>query len=180
MATETPYIGQIELFGFNFPPRGWAPCNGQLLAIANDAALFSLLGTMYGGDGVTTFALPNLNRRVAVGIGTGPGLSPITQGQVDGAEFVTLSIATMPGHSHTLNAQSGVGTTSVPGTSTVLAQVAEEDGTPARSYSSAAVSTTLSANSVGTAGSGLPVPIRNPYLGLQYAIAIEGIYPSRN
>ncbi len=178
MASYDPFLGQIELFGFNFPAVGWTPCDGRLLDIATYDALFSLLGTMYGGDGQTTFAVPNLNGRVALGVGTGPGLSSVVQGQTGGAETATLAAAHLPAHSHALAAQSGAGSTSLPGTGVVLAQVAEDDGTPARSYSSAAPNTSLSSASVGNTGGGQPTGIRNPFLALNYAIAHFGIYPS--
>src|SRR5439155_18983562 len=95
-----PFLGEIRLFGFNFAPRGWAFCQGQLLPIAQNTALFSLLGTTYGGNGQTTFALPDLRGRVAVGFGQGPGLSNIDLGQVSGAETATLTQAQMPAHGH--------------------------------------------------------------------------------
>lgn len=99
-----PFIGEIRMFGFGFAPQGWALCNGQLLPIAQNAALFSLLGTTYGGDGQTTFALPDLRSRVPVGQGQGPGLSNYGQGQAGGAETVTLAAAQMPGHTHPVEA----------------------------------------------------------------------------
>jgi microcystin-dependent protein len=177
--TIEPFIGQIELFGFNNPPFGWAFCDGQLMSIADNNALFALLGTTYGGNGTTTFALPNLNGRVALGTGTGAGLSAVTQGETGGAETATLATANLPAHSHSLAAQSGAGTTSVPGPLLGLAQVVEDDGTPARSYSSAAANTSLASASVGgPTGGGQAMGILNPYLGLQYAISLQGIYPS--
>ena len=179
MASYEPFIGQIELFGGNFAPRDWAFCDGRLLSIANYSTLFSLIGTIYGGDGQSTFGLPNLNGRMAVGEGAGPGLSTVLLGQSDGAENVTLVAANLPAHTHTLAAQSGRGNTSVPGSTVALAQVAEDDGTPARSYSTAP-NTTLSSASIGSAGSNTQVSIRNPYLGLNYIIALEGNFPSRN
>ena len=96
-----PYIGEIRPFGFNFPPRNWALCNGQLLAIASNTALFSIIGTFYGGNGTSTFALPNLQSRVAMGMGNGAGLSPRVIGEQDGVENVTLLSTEMPSHSHT-------------------------------------------------------------------------------
>lgn len=178
MASTDPYIGQIELFGFNFAPLGWAFCDGQLLSIADNSSLFALIGIIYGGDGQTTFALPNLNGRMAVGVGSGSSLSTIALGESGGVETVTLLAANLPAHSHTLAAQSATGSTSAAGTTVVLAQVAEDDGTPARYYSSTAPNTTLSSASIGSVGGGQPVDIRNPYLGLQYAIALFGFFPS--
>ncbi|MBW4889828.1 tail fiber protein [Mucilaginibacter sp. HMF5004] len=133
---DSPFMGQIQAFGFNFAPRGWSTCQGQLLSIAQNTALFSLLGTIYGGNGQQTFQLPNLSGRVAVGQGTGPGLSPYTIGQIGGSENTTILVSNMPPHTHvatftptggggggggsitaTLNASTMVGTQSVPGTS---------------------------------------------------------------
>jgi microcystin-dependent protein len=130
MPSANPFIGQIELFGGNFAIQGWAFCNGQLLNIADYDALFALIGTTYGGDGQNTFALPNLNSRMAVGVGTGPGLSTVTQGQSGGTESVTLVAANVPAHSHSLAAQSGRGDSISPGSTLVPAQVVENDGTP--------------------------------------------------
>jgi microcystin-dependent protein len=179
MPSANPFIGQIELFGGNFAIQGWAFCNGQLLNIADYDALFALIGTTYGGDGQNTFALPNLNSRMAVGVGTGPGLSTVTQGQSGGTESVTLVAANVPAHSHSLAAQSGRGDSISPGSTLVPAQVVENDGTPTRSYSSTAPDTTLSSASIGSVGSSQAVDTRNPYLGLNYIIALQGIFPPR-
>jgi microcystin-dependent protein len=177
-----PFMGNVMLVAFNFAPRGWAFCNGQLLPINQNQALFSLLGTIYGGNGTTTFALPDLRSRVPVGgTGQGPGLTNIVQGERGGAESVTVLAANISGHTHPLNVQSSAGTTSVPGTGTVLAQTVVDDGTPVSSYSSTAPNTALAAASISTTtGGSTPVGIRNPYLGLQYIIALQGIFPSRN
>jgi microcystin-dependent protein len=175
-----PFIGQIDLVGFNFAPRGWALCNGQLLPIAQNTALFSLLGTTYGGNGTTNFALPDLRGRVPVGQGTGSSLSNVALGEQDGRESVTLISNQIPPHTHALSVSSDPGTTSVPANNTVLAQTLLDDGTPLRAYSSSAPNTTLAASSVANTGGGQPLPIRNPYLGLNYIIALQGIFPSRN
>src|ERR1700729_3145413 len=105
-----PFLGEIRMFGFNFAPQGWAMCNGQTLPISQNAALFSLLGTFYGGDGVTTFQLPNLQSRVAIHEGQGSGLSPYDIGQVGGVETVMLTQNQMPQHSHSVGASSAPGT----------------------------------------------------------------------
>src|SRR5580658_742842 len=110
----TPYVGEIRMFGFGFAPQGWALCNGQLLPINQNQALFSLLGTTYGGDGRTTFALPDLQGRVPIHMGQGAGLSPYVMGQVGGVENVTLTIAQIPAHTHTVNGQSSLGTLATP------------------------------------------------------------------
>jgi microcystin-dependent protein len=176
-----PFIGNVMLVAFDYAPRGWAFCNGQLLPINQNQALFSLLGTQYGGNGTTNFALPDLRSRVPLGFGQGPGLSSIQIGQAGGTESVTVSTATLPAHTHPLNVQSGTGTTSAPGPGTVLARTVVDDGTGVTSYSSTAPNTALAAASVGsTTGGSTPVGIRNPYLGLQYIISLQGIFPSRN
>lgn len=167
-----PFLGEIRLFGFNFPPRGWAFCNGALMAISQNTALFSLLGTTYGGDGRTTFALPDLRGRAAVHPGQGPGLSDIRLGELGGAEVTTLTINNMPSHNHTVNASPGAG----------------ESGNPANAYPSATTEdvysstagTTMNAGVVGNAGGGQPIPIRDPYLGLMHCIALQGIFPPRD
>jgi microcystin-dependent protein len=110
-----PFVGEIRMFGFGFAPQGWAPCNAQLVPISQNQALFSLLGTTYGGDGVTTFALPDLRSRVPAGQGQGPGLSPYAEGQAGGAETVTLAAAQMPGHTRPVTASSSPAGSGQPG-----------------------------------------------------------------
>ena len=112
-----PFVGEIRMFGFGFAPQGWAPCNGQLLPINQNQALFSLLGTTYGGDGEATFALPDLRSRVPVGQGQGPGLSAYAEGQAGGAETVTLTATQMPGHTHPVRASSSAAGSTSPGPS---------------------------------------------------------------
>jgi microcystin-dependent protein len=156
-------------------------CNGQTLSIATNTALFALIGTTYGGNGVTTFALPDLRGRAARGQGTGPGLTAVAMGEKNGSETVTVLSSQLPAHSHALNAQSGLGTTSAPGAGVVPAQTVVDDGTPLRSYSSASPNTTLASASIGMSGAASQaMPIRNPYLGMNYAICVSGTYPSRN
>ena len=174
------FIGNIILVGFDFAPRGFAFCNGQLLSIASNTALFSILGTTYGGNGTSTFALPDLRGRAALGVGDGAGLSSVRLGDLSGAESVTLTAANLPAHNHTLNVQSGQGTTGTPSASVALAQTALDDGTPVQSYSSAAPNTTLASASLGSAGGGQPLPIRNPYLGMNYVICTNGVFPPRS
>ena len=175
-----PFIGNVVLVSFNILPRGWLPCDGRLLSISSYTAMFSLLGTQYGGNGTTNFALPDLRSRVPVGYGQGPGLSSVQIGEQGGSESVTVLAANLPAHRHTLNVQSGAGTTNAPGTGVVLAQTVVDDGTPLPGYSSAAANTALAAASVGSnTGGTTPLPLRNPYVGLQYIIATSGIFPSR-
>lgn len=174
------FIGNVVLVGFNFPPRGYALCHGQILPIAQNVALFSLLGTTYGGNGQTTFALPDLRGRAAIGTGQGAGLSNISLGEQSGVESLALLAANLPAHTHAMNVQSGQGTTAAPGAGVALAQTALDDGTPINSYSSAAPNTTLAAASIGSTGGSQPLSVRNPYLGMNYAICLQGAYPARN
>ncbi|MDN3725261.1 tail fiber protein [Aequorivita sp. SDUM287046] len=166
-----PFIGQIQAFGFNFAPRGWAKCDGQILSIAQNTALFSLLGTMYGGNGQTTFALPDLRGRFPLHTGQGPGLPPYIQGQVGGTENVTLLSSNMPAHTHQLFA-SDEGNSESPSGTFIAA-----NGTNAFANSQNSI---LAPNSVGAAGGSQPFPIKNPYLCINYCIALQGIFPSRN
>lgn len=171
-----PFIGEIRLFGFNFPPRGWATCDGQLLPIAQNTALFSLLGTQFGGNGTNNFALPDLRGRVPLHMGQGPGLSPYTIGQVAGEEKHQLLTTELPAHNHALLASSGVGTVSAP-SGAVLAAGAPTD---LPRYTADSIDVTLSANSVGLAGSGAAHNNLQPYLTINFCIALVGIFPSRN
>jgi microcystin-dependent protein len=169
-----PFIGTIRYFGFNFAPRGWAFCDGQLLAVNQNEALFALLGTTYGGDGRTTFGLPDMRGRLPVHQGQGPGLSSRSMGQKGGAEVVTLS-ANQIGHSHTLRGNSGVGNQSTP-TGHALAE-----DTGDTTYRNEAPSVAMHADSIGTAsGGGQSHENRPPFLGVTCNIALVGVFPSRN
>ena len=177
------YIGQINLFGFDFAPRFWAQCNGQLLAINQNQALFSLLGTNYGGNGSTTFALPDLRGRVPISQGQGAGLSNYSIGQVAGAETVTLTTGQLPVHTHTLNATTATGSATTPGPTVMLATPVEA-GVNTSLYVVPGTSTVnqapMAAQSIGTAGGSQPHENMMPYQALNYIIALEGIFPSRN
>ena len=185
----SPYIGQIQLFGFNFAPRGWAFCDGQLLPINSYTALFSLLGTTFGGDGRTTFGLPDLRGRSAVGVGTGPGISTISWGERAGAENVTLNVNTMPSHSHAatsnLTTAARASSDDADGTSpsgALLGTTGDDvysSGT-ADSTMNAAAADTSGTVTVQNAGGNQPLNIRNPFLGIYHSIALQGIFPSRN
>lgn len=167
-----PFVGQISLFGFNFAPRGWALCQGQLLPIAQNTALFSLLGTTYGGDGRTTFALPDLRGRMPIGFGQGPGLSQYVQGQVGGQEQVTLQAAQLPAHNHAVAASSA---TTGKNPSNAIPAVTPDGA----SYGTTA-DMSMSPTMVGGGGAGQPHENRQPYLALNWCIALDGIYPSRD
>jgi microcystin-dependent protein len=172
-AQAEPFLGQIALVPYNFAPIGWQFCQGQLLSIPQNTALFSLLGTTYGGDGIHTFALPDLRGRVPIGSGEGPGLSPVALGETGGAETYTLTIAQLPAHSHPLMA-STLEAAVVSPTGSVL-------GSKARVplYSGPGELTTMAPASIGETGGNEPYLVRNPYLGLNYIIAMQGIFPSR-
>jgi len=192
------YIGQILQGGWNFAPRGTALCNGQLLSIAQNTALFSLLGTNFGGNGTTTFGLPNLQSRSMMHWGTGPGLSTVQLGEASGAESTSLNTSQMPAHTHTatftststLKASSTKGTAQVPPAGGILAKAV--DTAPGTTVpliylpSTATQDVTLGGLNVagtvanGLAGSNAPVPTRSPYLGITHVIATQGIFPSRS
>lgn len=166
-----PFIGQILLFAGNFAPTGWALCNGQLLSIAQNSALFSILGTTYGGDGITTFGLPDLRGRVPMHWGNGPGLTPRTVGEQSGSESVTLLQTQVPAHTHTVNASDVAADARNPANA-ILAQNA--------SYTTSAPNTTMSASSLTSVGGGQPHDNMQPFLAITFIIALEGIYPSRS
>jgi microcystin-dependent protein len=178
-----PFVAEITIFGFNFPPKGWAFCQGQLLPISQNTALFSLLGTMYGGDGKSTFALPNLQDRTANGQGKGAGLEEYFIGQEGGTPTVTLLGTEMPAHSHFFSASTNQGTTvtasnNQPG----LAQGGTKVNTfNANIYNTnpAQATTTLSPAAIGIAGGSLPHNNMQPYLTLNFCIAMQGVFPPR-
>jgi microcystin-dependent protein len=180
---QEAFVGQIVLFAGNFEPRGWAFCDGRILPIAQNTALFSLLGTTYGGDGRTTFALPDLRGRVPVGRGQGPGLSDYTLGESAGEESVTLLATEMPAHAHGLNNMQitcdNTAATSNSPVSTIPAKIS--NGT--NSYSTTTnASMHTSNNMIGTSPAGGSQPHNNnkPYLAVNYIIALQGIFPPRN
>lgn len=175
-----PFIGQIQAFGFNFAPRGWAKCEGQLLAISQYNALFSLLGTQFGGDGRTTFGLPDLRGRVPMGQGAGPGRTPRVLGQSGGNESTTLGQANLPAISPrvssanaTQSAATGGATIATPGSA------AGRDFTGTLGYNTAAPDIALSPAS-GGGGTSAPFSNLPPYEVINYCIALDGLYPSRS
>lgn len=196
-----PFLGEIIMFAGNFAPRGWALCNGQLLSVSQNSALFAILGTTYGGNGQTTFGLPNLQGRVPVHQGQSPGTSRYTLGEASGTENVTLTINELPAHNHTV-ALSGTGSVSVaqgvssangntptPGPTTVPAKVpggvsgisAYSTTAPDTTLLPVSTTTTVNVNgNTGLTGSNLPVPIVQPFVVVNFIIATEGVFPSRN
>ena len=169
-----PFLGEIRMFGFNFAPQGWAMCNGQILPISQNTALFSLLGTQYGGNGQTTFALPDLRGRVAIHEGQGPGLSPYTIGQVGGSESVTLLSSQLPAHNHPFTPPCN---TDDPSAGSPKNNFPATVGNPIYATTTNA---TMGAGTTGLSGGGQPFPILQPYLVINFCIALQGIFPSRN
>jgi len=177
-AGPNPYIGDIMAVGENFCPRSWTEAAGQLLPISSNTALFSLLGTTYGGDGRTTFGLPDLRGRRAMGQGNGPGLTQRREGQKFGAEAHTLTAAQMPSHSHTVNANNLDGDKPGPGGKILAA--APPGGTGSETiYSDQGPSVQMSPQMIADSGGSQPLDVVDPYLVMRYCIALQGIYPSR-
>ncbi len=170
-----PFIGEIRIVGFNFAPVGWALCNGQLLSISQNTALFSLLGTYYGGDGVSTFALPNLQSRVPIHQGQGPGLSPYNIGQQGGNENVTLTTQQMPQHNHQANVVSGP-QANAPRPSS--GYPGNAGGTSI--YNTGNPDSQFNNGFIGMSGNSQPHNNVQPYLCVNFIIALNGIYPSRS
>jgi microcystin-dependent protein len=184
-------LGTIIMFAGNFAPRGWAFCNGQLLSVSQDTALFSVLGTTYGGDGRTTFALPDLRGRAPIHFGTGPGLSAHNLGQQGGAEVVQLNTTQIPAHSHTaagtIQTTDTDGTTNSPnGANFAVANttIGRGDVKSTNVYSTGATNVSMVANAVNVTvdatGGGLPHTNMQPYLVMNYIIALEGVFPARS
>jgi microcystin-dependent protein len=178
----SPFVAEIRIFGFNFAPTGWALCNGQILPISQNTALFSLLGTMYGGDGKSTFALPNMQGNVPINQGQGPGLSQRFIGENGGAETVTVLVSEIPAHNHNF-----VGTTANSSTVTSSGnQVANgftgnfQSSVQVKMYSTAAPNSLMNPNAIGISGSSLPHNNLMPYLTLNFCIAMQGIFPPRS
>jgi microcystin-dependent protein len=171
MVMATPFIGEIKMVGFTFAPRGYAECNGQLLAISQNTALFSLLGTTYGGDGKTSFALPDFQDRAAVHFGQGPGLSDIVEGQTGGAANVTLNSTQLPAHAHQAQGVNGVATQASPA-GNVWAGAAQ------RPYLNSS-NGQMNAGALSSVGGGQPHNNLPPYLVVKFVIALNGIFPSR-
>jgi microcystin-dependent protein len=187
-----PFLSEIALFSFNFAPRGWAQCNGQLLPINQNQAIFALLGTTYGGDGKTTFRLPDLRGRIAVGVGQGAGLSNYDLGQASGTESATVTAAQMPAHTHTvapsavsatLRARNAAGNQQTPSGGVPAADASGtvslySDALPDASLNAGAVTLTGGVTAASTGG-GQAHENRQPYLAMTFCIALQGIFPSQ-
>lgn len=172
------FLGEIRMVGFNFPPQGWATCDGQLLSISQNTALFSLLGTQYGGDGQTTFALPDLRGRVPVHQGQGPGLSGYLIGEQGGTENVTLTQSQMPAHTHTIVVNDNTTGIAASGSGNYL-NSKTESGESVTSGSPPSAPVTLNSAAVNNSGGSQPHTNRQPYLCINFIIALTGIFPSR-
>jgi microcystin-dependent protein len=168
-----PFVGEIRIFCGNFAPRGWAFCQGQLLPIAQNTALFSLLGTQYGGDGESTFALPDLRGRFPMFWGQGPGLSVRTIGDRDGSDAVALVASEMPAHTHALGASAAAASSTSPAGALLAASQTAV-------YGAGADPVPLSGQTLGAAGSGAPHENRQPFLALDFIIALQGVFPPRS
>jgi microcystin-dependent protein len=182
-----PILGTIIIFAGNFAPRGWALCAGQLLSISQNSALFSILGTTYGGDGVQTFALPDLRGRAPIGQGQGPGLSNYVLGEKVGTENTTLNINQMPMHTHVattaMKVSSQQGDQVTPVAASSISAVKDINGDPAKGFSSQTPDIGLTnaiTNTNGMAGGSQPFSLLQPVLCINYIIALQGVYPSRN
>ena len=169
-----PFVGEIRMFAGNFAPRGWAYCDGQLLAVSQNDALFSLLGTIYGGDGRTTFGLPDLRGRIPLHQGTGPGLSPRPLGSKGGEENVTLTANQIPSHSHNWQANTADATGTAPQGKVTATPVGF------RIYETGDQNTDLDATTIANSGGSQPHSNLMPTLCVNFIIALVGIYPSRN
>ncbi|GJD48288.1 hypothetical protein OPKNFCMD_1005 [Methylobacterium crusticola] len=174
-----PFLGEIRLFGGNYAPRGWALCNGQLLQISQNTALFAILGTTFGGDGRTTFGLPDLQGRVPVHSGTGAGLPPAALGQRGGATTVTLATPQIPQHTHALSAVKAPGGLTDP-TNAYLTPTNDGQGTVYPSFAATGTTVPMNPGSVAVSGGSQPHDNMQPYLCVTFIIALEGLYPARN
>jgi microcystin-dependent protein len=177
------YIGIVKLFAGNFAPKGWAFCDGSLINISQNTALYSILGTTYGGNGQTNFALPDLRSRVPVGAGNGPGQPPVVPGQMAGSANVTVTTAQLPAHSHAqmVSIQYGTG---LPNNTQVLAvpegTTANGESVTIQAFGPSGNLTTLSPDSIGSTGSNQPLNVMPPYTGMNYIICMQGLFPPRN
>jgi len=171
-----PFVAEIRIFGFNFAPKGWAFCDGQILPISQNTALFSLLGTTYGGDGKSTFALPNMQGNVPMHPGQGPGLSLHDLGEEAGSETVTLLVSEMPAHNHNLMAQVQPAGSNTADNASSLARSAGGSAFKATPFGN---TTSLDFNAMTPAGGSLPHNNMMPYLTMNFCIALQGVFPPR-
>ena len=174
-----PFISEIKMFGGNFAPRNYAFCNGQTVAISQNTALFSLIGVTFGGNGTTNFVLPNMQARRPLGVGNGPGLTPRAWGESSGVQNVTVLPTQIPAHSHNLQGTTVSGTSASPSGS--VWALSGGTRSPYNVYASAqGTAVAMAPQALATAGSGMPHNNLSPYLGVNFIIALQGIFPSRN
>ncbi len=171
----TPFVGQIQMFAFNYSPAGWAKCDGQLIPINQNQALFSLLGTTFGGDGKTTFALPDLRGRTSYHFGNGNGLTPAALGQKGGAKNATLVAAQLPSHSHNYKISCNNAEGSTPNPSNAFPAPSDEDDYSTTKSDSTNMMETVTTNT----GNGQSFGTQGPYLTVNFCIALQGVYPPR-
>jgi microcystin-dependent protein len=178
---STPFVAEIRIFPFNFAPKGWAFCDGQILPLSQNTALFSLLGTTYGGDGKSNFALPNLQGNVPIHSGQGSGLSLYDLGESGGSQTVTLLDSEMPSHNHALNATTAAGTTADPNGAMFSDGNWSFSGNTGKVqyYSTQPPNVSMGVNSTSVAGSSFPHNNLMPYLTLNFCIALQGVFPAR-
>lgn len=169
-----PFVAEIRIYPFNFAPKGWAFCDGQLLPLSQNTALFSLLGTIYGGDGKSNFALPNMQGNAPMHPGQGPGLSLHDLGETGGTETVTLLESEMPAHIHTLRAMTDIADQPIP---TALRSIARSNG--GNAYNPTFAQSVMAFQALAPAGGSLPHNNMQPYLTLNFCIALQGVYPPR-
>ncbi|KMK67682.1 phage tail protein [Puniceibacterium sp. IMCC21224] len=180
LAGSYPFLGEIAVYAFNYCPQGWAKADGQLLAVSSYDALFSLYGTIYGGDGRTTFGLPDLRGRTPLNRGQGPGLSDYRQGTRGGTETTTLTIQTMPAHNHMVNATNADGTKGGPGTDYLAVARKPGSNDHISVYSEGPPNKQMDPAMIEFSGSGYSFESRAPYLAMTTCISLFGIYPSRS
>lgn len=173
-------IGEIRLFAGNFAPKNWNFCDGSILSITQNAALFSILGVTYGGNGQTTFGLPDLRSRVAIGAGQGPGLTQYALGEQTGVENVTITTANMPAHTHAMMATSDSPGTNVAAGASLASNTRSTSPTMPNIYENGAANQVPMASQTGPAGNNMPVSLIQPTLALEYIVCLYGTFPSRN
>jgi microcystin-dependent protein len=175
------YIGQITMFAGNFAPRGWAFCAGQILSISQNTALFSILGTTYGGNGQTTFGLPDLRGRAPIGPGQGPGLPNVSLGEQSGSTTHTMIVTEMPAHNHLIRGNANNANDSLPASAFPSAAIIPTDSNKSvSSYNTATDNSTMNPNAITATGGSQPFSIMQPYLGMNFIICLEGLFPPRN
>jgi microcystin-dependent protein len=176
---NSPYIGQIFMYGYDWAPKNYALCANAQLSIAQNTALFSILGTTYGGNGVSTFALPDLRGRTYVGWGQGPGLSDYVLGELTGTQAVTLLQSNLPQHNHLMNVNNAAATVADP-TSAVLSQGPVVSAATVATFSTSGPNAVMNAGAIATAGGNQPVSVLQPYLAINFSICLYGLFPTRN